>query len=508
MTMGKAGTAGTAATTDPPRHPVGLSVRVRITAAVALLVTVALAGAGVIVYVVELGSIDTSVQREVEQELDEFGRLEENGIDPDTRRPFASVDALLRTFLERNVPDDDELLVGWVDDGPRFQFPADPLVDDPAFLEAAEPLVTAGGTVRLDTERGEVRITSQPVEQGDTSGALLVVAYLDEDRDELRSTMRTYAIVALLSLLIITWVAWWQSGRLLSPLRELRRTADEISATDLSRRVPETGNDDITALTRTVNGMLDRLQAAFVGQRQFLDDAGHELRTPLTVLQGHLELLDAGDPTEVAETRALLLDEVDRMSRLVSDLILLAKSDRPDFLTLGETDLADLVTSVLAKARALGDRRWLLDAETHATNGHPVVVDEQRLTQALLQLADNAVKHTTAGQEIAMGAELGTSTLRLWVRDTGRGVSPQDRERIFERFGRSVVAQGDEGFGLGLSIVSAIARAHGGRAYVDDPPGGVGARFVIRLPAVGLQRRGETDDEPTVEIKEAQWPAS
>ena len=90
--------------------------------------------------------------------------------------------------------------------------------------------------------------------------------------------------------------AAWQSGRLLAPLRTLRETADEITETDLSRRLPVTGNDDITALTRTVNGMLDRLEAAFVGQRQFLDDAGHELKTPLTVLRGHLELLDVGRP--------------------------------------------------------------------------------------------------------------------------------------------------------------------------------------------------------------------
>jgi two-component system OmpR family sensor kinase len=498
----------TATTTDHQRGPrPGTSVRVRITATVAALVTVALAGAGLIVYVVEVQRVEASVQREVEQELDEFRRLEQDGVDPETGRPF-DVRSLLATFLVRNVPDDDELLVGWINGGRNVASEEDPLVTDPAFIAAVEPLVESGGTTRIDTDRGEVRITSQPVTKGDQSGALLVVAFLDEDRGELVDTMRTYAIVSLLSLFIITWVAWWQAGRLLSPLRILRRTADEISATDLSRRVPESGNDDITALTRTVNGMLDRLEAAFVGQRQFLDDAGHELRTPLTVLQGHLELLDVGDPTEVAETRALLVDEVDRMSRLVSDLILLAKSDRPDFLNLGETDLADLVTSVLAKARALGDRRWLLDAETHATNGHPVVVDEQRLTQALLQLADNAVKHTTAGQEIAIGAELDASTLRLWVRDSGRGVSPQDRERIFERFGRSVVSQGDEGFGLGLSIVSAIARAHGGTTYVDDPPGGIGARFVIRLPVVRLQRPRVADDEPTVEIREARWPAS
>ena len=112
--------------------------------------------------------------------------------------------------------------------------------------------------------------------------------------------MRTYTIVALLALFTITALAAWQSGRLLAPLRTLRETAEEISETDLSRRLPETGNDDITALTRTFNGMLDRLEQAFVGQRQFLDDVGHELKTPLTVLRGHLELLDADDPAEVA----------------------------------------------------------------------------------------------------------------------------------------------------------------------------------------------------------------
>lgn len=498
------------ATTDggSPGHRPGLSVRLRITAAVAALVTVALAGAGVIVYVVELERVDASVQREVEQELDEFAKLERGGIDPRTGEAFHNVRSLLYTFLRRNVPDNDELLVAWVDGEPWRQSPDDDLTVDPDFRAAVEPLVAEGGTTRIDTDEGEVRITSQPVSQGDTEGALLVVAYLDEDRAELRSTMRTYTIVALLSLFIITSVAWWQSGRLLRPLRILRRTADEISETDLSRRVPETGNDDITALTRTVNGMLDRLEAAFVGQRQFLDDAGHELRTPLTVLQGHLELLDASDPAEVTETRVLLLDEVDRMVRLVSDLILLAKSDRPDFLTVAETDLADLVTSVLAKARALGDRRWLLEPETHATNGHPVVVDEQRLTQALLQLADNAVKHTTTGQDIAIGADLDATTVRLWVRDSGRGVKPADRERIFERFGRSVVPHGDEGTGLGLSIVTAIARAHGGTAYVDDPPSGTGARFVIRLPAVRPDRGSDPHDEPTVEMREVRWPAS
>lgn len=480
-------TMTTEAMTEPgrPARRAGVSVRVRITATVAALVTIALAGAGLIVYVVEVERVEASVQREVEQELDEFVLLRDEGVNPRTGEPF-EVESLLRTFLLRNVPDDDELLIGWVGDK-RLLSPRDALAEDPSFLDAIAPLVTEGGTDYLDTDYGEVRVTSQPVQDQDgaNAGALLVVAYLDEDRGELVDTMQTYSIVALLSLFIITWVAWWQAGRLLGPLRTLRHTADDISATDLSRRIPETGNDDITALTRTVNTMLDRLEAAFVGQRQFLDDAGHELRTPLTVLRGHLELLDSGSPEEVEETRALLLDEVDRMARLVGDLILLAKTGRPDFLAPRETDLGELAASVVAKARGLGDRRWVLETP-YDEDLDRVVLDEQRLTQALLQLADNAVKHTDAGQEIGVGITLTDGRVRCWVRDTGEGVPPEDRERIFRRFGRGPVRPGDEGFGLGLSIVAAIAEAHGGRAYADDPPPDrpPGARFVIDLPAV------------------------
>ncbi|WP_408895887.1 sensor histidine kinase [Nocardioides sp. R1-1] len=465
-------------TTEPAPARAGLSVRTRITAAVALLVTVALAGAGLIVYFVESRAVTASVQREVEQELDEFVALQRTG-------DFSSIRALLEGFLTRNVPDDDELLVGWIGDGTLVQFPEDELVDDAAFREAVAPLVVEGGTTYLDTDRGEVRITGQPVAQGSQRGALLVVTFLAEDRGELLQTMRTYTLVAVLSAVLVTGTAAWVSGRLLRPLRTLHQAADTIGATDLSRRLPERGNDDITALTRTVNSMLDRLEGSFAGQRQFLDDAGHELRTPLTVLRGHLELLDVASPQEVAETRALLLDEVDRMARLVGDLIMLAKSDRPDFLAPGATDPAALLASVLTKARALGERDWVLEASPDLPD--ELVLDGQRITQALLALADNAVKHTAPGGRIALGAAVVGPTFRCWVHDDGPGVAPEDRERIFGRFGRAAVPEGDEGFGLGLSIVSAIAQAHGGSAYVDPGrpgPRARGARFVLDVPAV------------------------
>jgi signal transduction histidine kinase len=308
-------------------------------------------------------------------------------------------------------------------------------------------------------------------------GALVIVNFLRDEHEELDRTLQTYTLIALLSLGLITTIAAFQSGRLLAPLRTLEETAREITATDLSRRIPERGNDDITALTRTINGMLERLDSGFAAQRQFLDDAGHELRTPLTVVRGHLEVLDPNDPDDLAETRDLLLDEVDRMSRLVTDLILLAKSRRPDFLVLSEVDLSVLTQSVLAKATALGDRAWCLDEVARGR----AVLDEQRITQALLQLADNAVKHTDPGAQVAIGSARGDGVVRLWVRDTGDGIPAEDREAVLERFGRSRVRAGDDGFGLGLSIVRAIADAHGGDVRISDAEPH-GARVEVVLP--------------------------
>lgn len=455
-------------------------MRVRIVAAVALLVTVTLAGAGTVVYLIERGRLAEQTAREVDQEFGEFQLLADEGLDPATGEPFVRLRALLERFLERNVPDDDELLAGWVGDQLEIQFPRDPLTAEQAFLDAARPLVESGGSAWVESaEHGDVLVSAQPVTLRGEQGALLVVNFLEEDRAELVDTMRTYAVVSALSLLVIVAVAVWQSGRLLAPLRVVRETADEITETDLSRRLPVSGNDDITALTRTFNGMLDRLETAFVAQRQLLDDAGHELRTPLTILQGHLELLDVDDAVEVAETRELLLEEVDRMARLVDDLILLAKTERPGFLTLSTIDAAELTEAVAAKATGLGERSWSVDGVAEVT----LHADQQRITQALLQLAHNAVKHTRPGDVVALGSVRDGDAVLFWVRDTGPGVAPADRERIFERFGRGSGAEdrNPEGFGLGLSIVTAIARAHGGDVWLDDEHHD-GARFVLSVP--------------------------
>ncbi|MCW2801399.1 MAG: two-component sensor histidine kinase, partial [Aeromicrobium sp.] len=273
----------------------------------------------------------------------------------------------------------------------------------------------------------------------------------------------------------IASLASWIAGRLLSPVRRLRDTALAISDDDLSRRLEVTGHDDLSDLQRTFNAMLDRLESASVTQRQLLDDAGHELRTPLTVLRGQLEVLDPEDPDDVIATRTLMLDEIDRMSRLVGDLLTLAKARRPDFVDPHPTEVETLTHGLLDRARALDDRHWLLDGVARGSS----MLDGQRITQAVLQLADNAARHTSTGDEIGIGSRHHQGMLEFWVRDTGSGVDPTIRGDIFERFTRA--EHTDQGFGLGLSIVRAIAEAHGGEVVLDDTDSG--ATFRLRIPS-------------------------
>jgi signal transduction histidine kinase len=265
--------------------------------------------------------------------------------------------------------------------------------------------------------------------------------------------------------------------RILAPVRLVTRTARSISDTDLSQRIPVRGYDEIAELSGTFNEMLERLEAAFATQRRFTDDAGHELRTPITVIRGHLELM-GDDPDDRGRTLELVSDELDRMSRMVDDLLTLARTEQPDFLRMRVVDLDELTIRMLENARGLAPRDWRLEGTAEGR----AMIDEQRLMQALLQLAANAVRHTTEDDAVAIGSAVHDGSVRFWVRDSGPGVAFEDRDRIFERFyrGRSGY-QRSEGSGLGLSIVQAIAEAHGGRVELDSEPGH-GATFTVVIP--------------------------
>lgn len=485
----------TDAMTEAARRRWHWSVRTRVLAALSLLTALALLVAGSTAYVLERNRLDDMIDGALDRSRTEFLALAEDGVDPKTGLPFEDVSQLLLVALGRIVPGPNEGMVAFVEGEHRYNQPAEypyQLQQDRELIRLLGPMTEArvellrqspagaSLTTTVTTEQSSYRVLVVPVVGGSSSGALVLAFDRTAEHAVLADTYRTYALVALGAVVLITALGFLIVSDLLKPVALLRSAAAQIgSSDDLSQRIEVVGNDDLAELTTTVNGMLDRLESAFASQRQLLDDVGHELRTPLTVVRGHLELMDPADPEDAAASRAVALDELDRMNSLVEELVTLAKARRPDFVTPQPTDVAVLTDEVLTKARPLGERRWTLDglAEVEAT------LDARRVTQAWLQLASNAVKFSAEGSTVALGSAAGDGVVRLWVRDEGIGIDPADHDRVFDRFVRAE-RSGAEGSGLGLTIVRSIAQAHGGTVELDSRPG-IGSTFTMVLPLDG-----------------------
>ncbi|MCL3860054.1 cell wall metabolism sensor histidine kinase WalK [Actinotalea sp. K2] len=481
-------------TTERPR----LTVRARFVTAAVTLAALGMVIAGGTAYLLQRERVDVLIDDSLTRNVEEFRQLAVNGVDPSTGAGFTTVRDLLYVALQRTVPAANEGMLAVVDgevpfraiDAVRLRPERVPELVAAAVAAQQDDVVSLGS---VDAQGTTYRYATIPVTvRGDTSAGVLVFAFdRQAEHAELVRTYRTFALVALGCLAVLALVGWVVAGRLLAPIRLLRRTAQRISDSDLSDRIPVQGTDDLSDLARTVNSMLDRLERAFRSQRELLDDAGHELRTPLTIIRGHVELMDTDDPADVADTRTLVLDELDRMHRLVEDLVVLATADRPDFVRPAPTDVGLLTDDVLDKARTLGGHRWVVEGRAEGT----VVLDAQRITQAWLQLAANAAKFAPPGSTVRLGSALDRGRLLLTVHDTGPGVRAEDAQRIFERFARGQAGRGVDGAGLGLPIVDAIAAAHGGVARVDPTPAsstpgpdraGPGARFTIDLPLAAV----------------------
>ncbi len=451
-----------------------------------LLVALALVIEVVIAAQVFTARAEAKLEQELVHEGAKLRDYAERATDPTTGAPHETADALLTAYLGVTVPNGDETLFSMVNGTPSHRAREEPMArldKDEEFLTIIRG-VTGPASGQATSTAGPISWAVFPVEvEGDPAdSALVIIEFAAPVRAEVASTVRVLAIISAIALLLAGVASWQVAGRVLAPIRTLRQTADTIKESDLDQRIAVKGNDDVAALAVTFNAMLDRLQDAFAGQQQFLDDASHELRTPITVIRGHLELMGE-DPDEQRRTLGLVDDELRRMGRLVDDLMLLARAERPDFLRIDEVNASDLVMDVLMKASALGDRRWAVDGLPECV----VLADGQRLTQALMQLAANAVRHTQAGARISIGGEVVGDRLRLGVVDEGTGIAEEDRAGIFDRFARAGY-RGDgggrgEGAGLGLAIVTSIAHAHDGRVTVKSELG-KGSTFTLDLPLV------------------------
>ncbi len=458
------------------------TMRVRIVAVIIVLQLISAAGSVILLRAVLFDRLDDEVLVSLDNEAEEFLLLSE-GVDPDTAEPFdGDLPALFDTYFGREVPDEGETLLAFVGDELYATVRATGAADSGELAEPIEYWQSLQEPERgtIETALGEARYVALPLTGQEEDGLWVAANFPELERAEIDDAVRTQGLIAALTLLVVTLVGLALAGRVLSPLRQLATTAQTISETDLTRRINITGRDEASQIAATFNDMLARLEQAFSTQRRFLDDTSHELRTPLTVIRGHLELLELStSPEERRETVALVTDEIDRFTRLVNDLFLIAQAEHPDFLQTERLDLHDLTLEIHRKASVLAGRSWQLQSVADGI----VTADRQRLTQAVLQLADNAVKYTEPGDVIRIGSARGARTVRLWVDDEGVGIPPQDEQRVFQRFARGRHdGTGPDGAGLGLAIVAAIAEAHHGQVRLVRRPGS-GSRFEISFPA-------------------------
>ena len=301
-------------------------------------------------------------------------------------------------------------------------------------------------------------------------------------------------ILALAGALLASYVIGTRVSR---PLRRMAAVAARVNAGDLHPRIHDPGGQghEVRVLAEAFNHMLDRLTEAFAGQRAFIADASHELRTPLTVIRGQLEVLAAQSnpsPAEVRRVEYLVQAEIARMSRLVDELLLLAKSEQTQFLRVESLELAPFVSELWDGVSLIAERRFELGPLPQGT----LWADPDRLAQALRNLLDNAIAHTAPGHGLVrlQVMPLAGARVRFTVEDDGPGIDASQRERVFARLHRTDTARDRArgGAGLGLAIVRAIAEAHGGSVAAGESPEG-GARMELELSGFAAARGpGET----------------
>lgn len=362
-----------------------------------------------------------------------------------------------------------------------------PVPEDPADVQAA----LSGRTAERRERAGSVHLVihTEPLRADNAIVGAVEIGLSDDDaRDTLGVFILILAIAYAASVIVATGAGLLLATRALAPIDRLTGVARRITADDLSQRLNlDLPDDELGRLARTFDEMIARLDDAFRRQRQFTADASHELRTPLTVIKGQTEvaLQRDRDVEGYKEVLRAVNSEVDRMIRLVSSLLTLARADARQIpiarepVSLGEVirDAADQIRpaaaakTIAVSVRDAGDLR--------------LSADQDLLLQLLLNLLDNAVKYTPSGGSVEVAWSRTGDHAEIRVSDTGPGIPPEDLPHIFDRFYRADTARSraEGGVGLGLSISRWIAEAHGGAIRAESAPGH-GAAFIVHLPLV------------------------
>ena len=440
-----------------------LPLRLRLTVAFALVMALVLSAMGAFLYV----RLGTSLEEQLDESLELRARAYSTLV-----RAGGATDA--------DLGGDDEHVAQVL---PAGRLPARSLVSE---SEAARA-VTGAFFLRRDSLAafgGEpARLHVSSVAQAGKRLVLVVGAPL-EDRDEALDGLLAQLLVAgPLALILSTGAGYLLAGAALRPVEAMRRRAAEVSSDREGQRLPlPRARDEIRRLGETLNAMLARLEAGIARERSFVADASHELRTPLALLKTELELAlrRPRPPEELHEALRSAADEVDRLTRLAEDLLVLARADEGGLpLRRSAVSVQDVVESVARRfaGRAAADGREL---DIVSSSNGSVVVDRLRLEQALGNLVDNALRHGAG--EIRIEIERSPDVVELRVSDEGSGFPQTFLPRAFDRFARADEARGGGSTGLGLAIVDAVARAHGGEAGARNQPGG-GAVVWLTLPA-------------------------
>ncbi len=340
-------------------------------------------------------------------------------------------------------------------------------------------------TVRFRDEI-PIRLLSYPIRHGQTLVNILRVGMsLQPEKEMLARLVFVLLIGSPLAVVVSVLGGWFLAGRALRPVDDITLTAQRIAGGDLTQRIETTSKDEIGRLASTFNNMIGRLEASIRQIRQFSADASHELRTPLTITKGETELAlrKPRSPEVYREALESNLEEIDRMSRIVEELMFLSRAD------LGEVHVASdpvqldtLVQEIQMQAMVLGKEQQI------ATTLGPVEPlrvsgDEWRLRELILNVVDNAVKYSLPRGTVELGLTQDRGMARVTVRDHGIGMTPEEQRLVFDRFYRTDAARAhaQKGTGLGLSICKWIAEAHHGTIEVTSTFG-QGSCFTISLP--------------------------